>query len=214
MFKYSLNFSTGKEVINLPEKWSEVTFNQYLELVNGDDKNWLTRLAILSGVERKFIDQLPIGITELLINRITFTANTQALLKYNKVPKKYQKFKIERLETGWFSDVVNAMEKAEGKDRLNAAAVLVERCTRKRVTTQSGLKKMIKPIPVDGVVKPGIDITNKPITEVWGIANFFLARWIIFSLSTNTSQSPGKMRSGWIGRMLELIGLKYSKTST
>jgi hypothetical protein len=206
MFKFALRFTTGKQVINLPEKWSEVTFNQYVDLVNGDDKNWLTRLSILSGVEKKFIDQLPIETVELLINRITFI-NDQSALKNCKSPKKYKGFKYTKLESAWHFDIMDELEKHKGLDLINCAPVVVERCTRKRHGKIKGL------LTSNGFSK-GIDISQRPVTEVLGTANFFLACLINFSKNTNTSQRKGRMRIGFVGRMLELIGLKRSKTST
>ena len=187
MFEFKAQFIEGDRVVRLPESWSELTFDQYVNLVNNDDKEWLTRLIVLTGIED--IGKLPVHAIELFTSIISFLADVKPLNDANVVPEKYQDFKYSSsVEFTWHQEVliefkkwsdhyeVDKAETPEQKDilmrkvQMSSAAKLVEVCTRFRTT--------------DERVIPGMKINNDPVLEVIGMVNFFLHSSIIYSNGT------------------------------
>lgn len=163
MFKFTANFIDEDKEISLPESWEDVTYTQYIDLVNRDDKKWITRLSILTGLEVDIIGQLPTHVVDMFINIISFMADQSDLEKANVIPKEYEAFNYSSVEYAHHCRIMDEIKKynEQGLNILNAAPVIVEYCTGKRKDSEK--------------FDLGLDIRQRPVTEVVGLANFFLS---------------------------------------
>lgn len=195
MYTFNATFIDEEREIKLPESWSELTFSQYLDLVNGDDKDWVTRLSILTGIDKESIVQLPGEAVESLIHVISFLADKEPLVKANVIPDEWAGFKYSKVEYSHHCAIMAEVKRCTDAqlNELNFAPVLVEYCTGERVSKKE--------------FKKGIDIRNKPVTEVLGLANFFLTASIHSWINTNSYQRKERMKNGPNGKMQVLKGL-------
>lgn len=156
MITFEATYNSGiiKE-ITLPQNWSEVTWQQYVDLINHDTGSVEKRLAILLGLE---LDDVVLFETDLLfklIFEIGFTYDLETLLKHNVAPEKYKDWYIGHQPWFKLEKCKQALSGLDGKDIMNAGAEIV------KVYTDE-------------------DINDKPVTEVLGAVSFFLNRSIIF----------------------------------
>jgi hypothetical protein len=185
MFKLNANFIDGTKEVILPESWNELTFSRYVDLVNNDDKEWKTRLSVLTGIEKDDLGKLPVHAIDLLISVIGFIADLKPLNDANVAPEKYKDFKYSTsVEFTWHEEVLKELQKwtkfykgdeadtPEKRDillrkvQMSSAAKLVEVCTRKRTS--------------DSRVLPGWNIKDEPVLNVIGMVSFFLHHLITY----------------------------------
>lgn len=162
MFTFTAEFADEEKVINLPEKWDEVTFEQYADLVHKDDGDWFTRLNVFTGIDVQDLKSLPLHAIDLFVSVLKFLANSDELKQANVAPDGYEKFNYANIPYLQHEKVMAELKRVNesGLTTLHAAPMLVEVCTK----NEFGF----------------VNIRNKPITEVIGIANFFLSRSMLF----------------------------------
>jgi hypothetical protein len=191
MLEFILKYNTGDEICKVPQSWNDVTFKQYVELINRDEEGedvrhqWLIRLSILTGLKEETILELPQTVVESMINCIMFTIDSSAIIDL-PVPEEFKHWEYESITMGdgWAIDKIldiNFKELKEdlGRDpeedelrihRINCASKIVEQLTRKKIGD-----KMI-----------GRKIDDEPVTEVLGLVNFFLLRLQGSDISTGS----------------------------
>lgn len=142
--------------VSVPDSWDEVTFKQYVDLVNYDKGTIESRISILLGISEDYINVLPSEDVLMIVPIISFTFNTEELEKSNVVPDDYKDFYIGHESWKKLEEAKQAINALDGKDAVNAAAKII-----KIYTDQ--------------------DIEDKPVTEVLGLVNFFLSSYINFT---------------------------------
>lgn len=153
MFQSIAVYISGDEVINMPEAWSEVTFNQYVELVNRDSGDWFDRISVLTGLSIEDVKRFKTDLFVQFVNRASFLNDTKPLMDSLIVPEKWQGFKVGSTEIGTFMQVQQELDRVKEAElnSVNAGAKIVKLFT-------------------------GEDIGSDPVTEVLGLVNFFLLK--------------------------------------
>lgn len=175
-----VDFVLIKEGIETPvqckSSWAEIDVETYLRLLNEDDGQIERVCSILSGVDVEVIMALPAKDFMVLAPICFFVYDRTELVNASVMPKGYEDWYIgdqpwskleacnkalaaigpqniiEQDEEG--NDYIAGQTK--GKESFNAAKDIVKEYT-------------------------GIDISGKPILEVFGLANFFLSSYLIFT---------------------------------
>ena len=156
MIKYNAYKDSGEVVaIDIPTQWAEVKWSLYLRLINEDDGTIERRVSILTGIELNQVLNLNVEDVVNLIPIISFTFDFTDLEEAKKTPEKYKDWYIGHQSWAKLEEAKQVLAKLEGKDPLNAAADIVR-------------------------IYDGTDINDKPVTEVLGLAAFFLRSYINF----------------------------------
>ena len=156
MIRYNAYKESGEVLaVDIPTQWDEVNWSLYLQLINEDDGTIEKRISILTGIELNQVLNLSIEEIINLIPVISFTFDFADLEKAKAVPEKYKHWYIGHQSWAKLEEAKQILAKLEGKDPLNAAADIVR-------------------------IYDGTDIKDKPVTEVLGLAAFFLRSYINF----------------------------------
>lgn len=142
--------------VSVPESWNEVTFKQYVELVNYDKGTIESRIAILLGLSENEVNNLQSSDVFMIVPIISFTFDTKDIIECNVVPDEYKDYYIGHQSWKKLEEAKQAINALDGKDAVNAASKII-----KIYTDQ--------------------DIDDKPVTEVLGLVNFFLISYINFT---------------------------------
>jgi len=156
MIQFEATYESGNIVtMQLPQSWSEVTWDQYIDLINYDTGSLEKRIAILLGIEESDVMLFSTENIFYLIQAVSFTFDLEELVKHNKTPEQYKDWYIGH--QAWFKleQCKQELSKLDGKDVMNAGKEIVKIYTSE-------------------------DIGNKPVTEVLGLVSFFLSRYITF----------------------------------
>lgn len=180
MIKYTVNYNTGTEIIQVPTSWNDVKLKTYIDLVNRDNGNWITRISILIGITEENINTLPVSQIESWILDISFLADFSEIENCTKIPVEYKDFKIGSLEFGWYEEamaVVTSVQKQE-LNLINAGVKVAECFTRFRIDGKEQKSKT--------------DFENSPVLEVLSTINFFLIASVNSLNGINTSMKMTK----------------------
>lgn len=152
-----IQLTTNQKVLkkSIPTDWDDVTFKQYVELVNFDDGTIERRVSILLGIDFELVKTIPAVDIAGIIPLISFSFNFKKLEESNNVPEEYKNFNIGQQSWSKLEECNQSIAKIEGKDSINAGADIV------RIYT-------------------GRDINDEPITKVLGLVNFFLRSYLDF----------------------------------
>lgn len=156
MIKYNATKENGiVESINIPTEWSDVSWSLYIKLINEDDGTIEKRIAILTGIEYEQILNLSVEDIINLIPVISFSFDLEELKKANQVPEQYKNWYIGNQSWAKLEEAKQHLAKLDGKDPMNAGNDIVR-------------------------IYHGEEINDKPVTEVLGLATFFLRSCINF----------------------------------
>lgn len=173
MIELILTYSTGTETISIPQSWDEVSLSKYCELVNkdrmkGDTVDLLNRASIITGISIENLNQCNADTITLLLNNLAFISDHEpvqeaAKKRPNITGFDYDTFDFSSTEWGYFEEAKQLIKHCNDNNinKVNIGSQLVEIYTRKRV---------------DGKEVPGLDVSERPVTEVIGLVNFFLSR--------------------------------------
>lgn len=155
MVTFNVKSTLGLYQVNVPEEWKEVTFKKYVELINYDDGSFKRRIAIMLGLPYDEVDFISAENMLQIYPTISFVFSPDELLKYNYVSDEYKDYYIGHQSWAKLEEAKKAIAMLDGKDSINAASSIVKTYT-------------------------GIEIDDKPVTEVIGLANFFLSNYLSF----------------------------------
>lgn len=189
MLTFTLIYDNEEKEVFLPQTWSDVTFEQYVRLVNEDNYDEkgnidiLNRIHIFTGIPIEALERCKQELILTMFNCISFMADQDEIINC-KVPADLANWEYEGISygTGIAIDKIldnnyKALVEDIGREptpeevqkhRINAGASIVEVLTRKKVG--------------DNLV--GRNILKEPVTEVLGMVNFFLTR--LEGLDTST----------------------------
>jgi hypothetical protein len=183
-----INFLYSKDgvetKVSVPSNWSEVTFDKYVELVNGDEGKIENVISILSGVP--LLDIINISADEFIVlSKVCFFVfDRTEIINHVQTPDGFEEWNIgdeswSKLEqaktainlcspqpiTGMVKDendveVLTVIDHTPAKDSINSA------------------KEIVK-------IYTGKDIGQLPVLEAIGQANFFLCKCLTFLTDSN-----------------------------
>lgn len=148
---------------NIRTNWNEVTLNQYCEIVKANDKPFAERIAIYSQIPIEIINAMKIAQLNVLGEVLEFMEGFDS---------------VNAFAIGYESDITIGeqpywkVEKAKQLLQNNSFPITV---AAEIVELYTGDK--------DG--ENGQKIGDKPVTEIIGMASFFLRSWESFSNVSN-----------------------------
>lgn len=157
--------------VSIPESWEEVTLFQWQEIMkiqeNGKINDIRDLLAILTGKDKDYINELPAEFVESLLARLVFmNQDPQFGEPSNKIKIGKEEYLInylEKLKFGEYVDVNSTMD----ADKFNYAAFLAILCRKKdeKYNDEFIANELDKRIQMFG---------NLTIIEVMPLVSFFL----------------------------------------
>lgn len=175
IFEFELN---GVKVSkNIPIRWEEVTFRQFLELT---DNTEVTALSVFTGIDVKTLKAAQIKNVNELIRLIGFIKTSPEYFKY---PEKILDYPINKdlsfTSFGQYQDIKTDIESPlEGIERLKRFPYLCAVYTTNPYDPELADKKIE-------------EFFNAPCTEVLAVGNFLILKLIALNNTINkTSQKP------------------------
>lgn len=152
-----------------PSNWSEVTFKKYAELVDeGNDIDIIKQISILTGEDYDNLMQMEYNVIQMLTHAIRFSFDTSALYAANIIPDDFENWKnpkegkIQRWDIGLQPVQKMIIVDQAHKDLQEAG---------KKFGTFFLCEELCRQYA-------GVEIADKPITEVLGLCNFFLSSYL------------------------------------
>lgn len=185
MVNIDFRYDSGIETKAIPTGWEDVTFRQYVELLRAEHENELPfedrlrlRLVVLCGLDDDTIDQLPVNMIEHLAAMLLFSFNPN-LIPYN-VPDEWKDF-----------DVADLPWKKLIAVKLVTTPIMAKYQTTDELSDEEKSelsKKLFVELYMVGDVFArefaGVEILDKPVTEVHWMPAFFLPKFL--SSSSNS----------------------------
>jgi hypothetical protein len=184
MVDYILKRGELETKIPVPTSWHDVTIEQWITLVNEDDGTMERRVAILTGIPISDIVQLSVNEFIRLCATLIFCQNIENLGEHNIVDAKWndwyigneswEKLEKAKQELAKCSPQPVFKYDTEGNKILDAEGNAVLDYMTKAKDPINAVKEIVK-------IYTGEDVSGKPVTQVIGLANFFLSSYINFS---------------------------------
>lgn len=179
MIKLKGTYQEGSQIkvkeIVIKTEWAEVTYDEYCKLVSNTNpdvsKRLIKNISILTGLTVKEVKSFSEDVVGRLATMIAFSRSSEELFKFNTVSKDLESFDLGMQSYGKILAIKKAYNKilTEQKDPIYLGKMLC---------------KMFL----------GEDIGKKPIIEVLGKANFFLAGFLS-SLNHTKPLANGSIRT-------------------
>lgn len=167
----TFNYTTGPEKMDVPTSWGEVSFSKYCDLLENDNATLPRRISIMLGIPETEVESLPAGVAISIGNCLSFISDMAPIREAGAViPVGFEKFDVGFESWGKYEDAQKVLATYHDKTEYTRAAVEIV-----KIYTAKG-------------DEPGRDISNEPVTEVLGLATFFLAKLIVFSQGTQPSE--------------------------
>lgn len=154
-----ITLTINEKQYNIRTSWNEVTLNDYCEIVKVNDKPFAERIAVYSQIPIEIINQMKIAQLNVLSELVEYMEGFDA---------------VNSFAIGYESDITIGeqpywkVEKAKQLIQNNLFPITV---AAEIVELYTGDK--------DG--ENGQKIGDKPVTEIIGMASFFLQNWESFS---------------------------------
>lgn len=175
IFEFELNgVSVSK---NIPIRWEEVTFRQFLEIT---DNREITALSVFTGIPIKELQVAQIYNLNELIKLISFVKKPAEYFKYPETILGYPvKQDLSFVSFGQYQDIKTEVEKPmDGMERLKRFPYL---CA---VYTTNPYDSEVAESRVE-------EFFNAPCTEVLALGNFLIVKLIALNNTiSKTSQKP------------------------
>jgi hypothetical protein len=197
--KITIELNNVKVEKNIPVRWEEVTFSQFLEILEAPDL--ASRLSVFTGVDAELLKKAKISNLEVVTGLLSFLDNTE--IEMSNIPKEVAGYKMPAnlgMETiGQFEDMKSeaAKIKDKSKESLKAYAMFCAIYA----TNPYDYKEAESKLEI---------FMNAPCVEVLAIGNFTLVKLIE---SSNPSlkealRPPSQIKKlklamkGWLSRLV------------
>lgn len=178
-----INFLYSKDgvetKVSVPSQWSEVTFDKYVELVNGDEGKIENVISILSGVP--VLDIINISADEFIVlSKVCFFVfdKTEIINKVNP-PADFEEWNIGDESWSKLEQAKTAINLCSPQpitetvlDENEKEVLKVVDWTQEKDSINAG-KQIVK-------IYTGKDIGSLPVVDVIGEVNFFLCKCLTF----------------------------------
>jgi hypothetical protein len=179
MVPVNLKLDTGEEVVQIPESWNEVTFDQFLEMYNSSDNLHPQKLvSIFTKIPVENLGKYSTDGVLLIIDTLLFTLDYAPIIEAaKKMPDdpKWKTWKVGEDEWGKLEAVrmkfkeldQNILDKHNLKaDDPNIPKYVLDEITANRLNAA----------PVALKEYADIDTSKTSVIDCYGLANFFLIR--------------------------------------
>jgi hypothetical protein len=184
MVEIILKYQEQEIPVNVATCWGDATYSQFCELLRRDsegtfDQRLMVRMCVFTGLEPETIRGCSAQTVNLLSNAVAFSFDYKELEECNEAPEEYATFDPGSEEWGKLELAKQAMQAMQNENELFCAG-----------------HEVVK-------IYTDVDITSMPITEVYGMVNFFIAKsffsandsQLFASMNTRTPKSkPGSKR--------------------
>lgn len=179
MVQLELKYSTGTEIVNVPTKWDDVTFEKYAELLkleNEPDQIFEDRIKnrfqVFLGIDSDNYMRLQASAVDSISTLLMFSFDFEELNKYYNVPAEMEGFDVGEQEWQKLIECQIYMKPIYAKYPVNDEMTLEE----KEAISAKILLEMY--IIGDKFVKAltGKDISKEKLTDVYWMPAFFLAK--------------------------------------
>ncbi len=191
MLKYTFDYTTGSEEKDVPENWGETTFKQFLDIYNlPPDADIFDRVSIFTGISVENIKKTKNSSAMIVLaDQLSFTYDFGPIKEVaNTYDSKWDSWNIGEDEWGKLEAVKAAFTKCDREvlRKFNIAIGTPSEDISKEVK-DAVLLNRINAAPIALKEYAGIDANTTPVTECYGLVNFFLHRWESFKNDTRPS---------------------------
>ena len=173
MIKGTAEYNNKEQRFKMPERWEEVTFLQYAAIMDNlikggtiNNADIPRQLSILTGIAEKDLRQIEYRAMSHLTAIAAFSFDLDYLNKFNKVPEKFIKYKYKNGRIAKWEIGLLPWEHGIAVDKFGD--LLADMGKGQYFICEELCRQYAE-----------IEIAEKPITEVFGLCNFFLSSYLI-----------------------------------